>query len=143
HLHDQTIAEDLEGRAVGGAGHLVTPVVERAGDEERPAIEAADSLQPAKALVPSLFLRETNRLQSAELLDSPLPPSQGCELLAQERGEGDQMTRVGGRVLQHVARQRAAGPVGALMRLVEFLVEVLLQQRGQTEGLVSEELGGD
>ena len=51
--------------------------------------------------------------------------------------------RVGRGVGEHVARQRALGPVGALVGLVELEREVALEQRREADRLVSEELRAD
>ena len=134
-VDDRVVAEDLERGAVGRARQAVAEVVQRTHDGERAAVEAADAFEAAERLV-VVALRPADHLQPRELLDGPLPPPEGLELRAQLVGEIGEVARVGGGVLEHLARQRALGPVGALMRLIELEREVPLQQRGQADGLV-------
>ena len=53
------------------------------------------------------------------------------------------MHRILRRVLQHVRRERAHGPIRALMLFVELHREVLLEQCGEAEGTNAEKLSGD
>ena len=53
------------------------------------------------------------------------------------------MPGVGGRVGEHLVRERAGGPVGALVLLVEGHAEVLLEQCREADPRLVEKLGGD
>ena len=67
--------------------------------------------------------------------------TQPLELTPKAVAQIEQMLGVLGRVVEHSLRERAHGPVGALMLLVELHAEEPLEERGKTERANPEQLG--
>ena len=138
------VADDLERRAVGGPRKLIAPLVEITNDGQSPSIEVAEVFQFAPTLVFFLAcVAKADVLQARKFLLGPLPTSRCIQLVAQFLCERDEVPGVHRRILEHLRRERSHRPVGALMRLVHLQAEVAVEQRGQSECLVAEELGGD
>jgi len=90
-----------------------------------------------------LLVRPPRALQQAELLARPLHAPHPLELRRHPVLQLQQVERVLRRVVQHVRRERPHRPVGALVLLVQLHAEEPLQQRGQAERRVAQQLRRD
>src|SRR5581483_3383176 len=109
-------------------------LVERPGEVVPPRDQLAQYRQLAAGQIPrALYAQErgvwlrglpSRALQPLKLLFGPCPALLPAEFVGQPVTQLEQMHRILRRVLQHSRRERAHGPVGTLVFLVELHVEI-------------------
>jgi len=89
-----------------------------------------------------LIIFPPDGLEKPELLPGPAPPSRLVELSGQGFAKGKKVPRIVGRVIQKAIGKRPPRPVGPLVLLGEFFVQVLFEERRQSDGGGTEKGGG-
>ena len=139
HRQHRLVVQDPEGGPVGPLGHLLPPLVQLPQDRELSALERLGALEPEIARLP--VRRAVQRTSSSSANSSSAQPSRprasSCAL-RMSRSSG--RWRVSEAAYSSISRrERPRRPVGALEALVEPHAEVLLEQRGQPDaGLVQQ-----
>src|SRR5258707_1025214 len=136
------VAKHAERGAVQLRGDGVTPRDELAQDGQLAPRQIARSLQ-TQVRESGILVRPTGALELRELLARPRHAPHACQLRRHPILQLQEVAGVLRGVIQHVCGERPHGPVSALMFLVEPDVEEPLEERGETEGRVPQQLGCD
>jgi hypothetical protein len=122
--------------------HAVAPRHELAQQRQLPPRQVARALDPQVRLVGAVAV-PLHALEPLELLLGPRHPAEPREALAEAVAQLEQPDGVLRRVVEHVRGERAHRPVGALVALVELHAELLVEQRGEPERALAQQLRGD